>query len=604
MAGTIGNQQQFEAALASVPGGAALPNPVKAKLWDTVQKTRVGQGLPPMTIAAPGSPPGGAPIVGGQQPVPANVAAAMPPSVTGQAPPAPASRAPVPPRPAPGLNRPDDVPKLQAPPEPTAKYQAPQLETASYTAPKYEPPKKGLEYAAMALALLFPGAPIAKDAAAFVQGLNTGAADKYKRAETTAQNQYKAAEAKDATINQGRIAQAAGNFTAAQQYDKWVAAKTAVGNENADRVYAARQTERQQGQNPDTHKPFVPPGGLSKPPPPTTGYDGLAQWHQARALWYEQQGATGPAAQEAAAAKEATTQAINAANNARALAEAAARMRQELASHKDTEAGEDRRHNDTVWHEDQRALLVDQGRRAEYGVKASNADKSLFTTWQQYTKPQTKTVEIKDVNGNVTGIRTVPLVDANGNPVPPPISGTLQQTITKMVNLVRGDRDPEGAAAYYAAQLDNSPGGLAGKEILQQAGAAGALRLMAGGRLPQEHAFPKIVEQTTPVNHAPAHAPAPVAAQPAAPAVGLTGLRQHPLPPAPPHKPTAAEIAAEQATKNFHHALGMDAAPAAGKPKFANPPGLPAGATYVGPGPTGGDEYQFPDGSHQEYTGP
>jgi hypothetical protein len=180
-----------------------------------------------------------------------------------------------------------------------------------------------------------------------------------------------------------------------------------------------------------------------------------------------------------------------------------------------------------------------------------------------------------DAQGNpVKGPDGNPIMD----PVPPPISGTLQQTITKMVNLVRGDRDPEGAAAYYAAHLDNSPGGLAGQEILQQAGAAGALRLMAGGRLPQEHAFPKIPEApTTPVKHAP-----PTAAPPVSPAAQPSSALA-----IPPPRPAAAAHP-----------------PSGPSPRFPNPPGLPAGATYVGPGPTGGDEYQFPDGSHQEYTGP
>jgi hypothetical protein len=506
LAGSISSQPQFEAALNSV-GGSTLPPDQKGQLWDTVQKTRIGRGLPPMTIAGPpGTPP--APVAGGQTPVSPAVTAALPASVTGQ-PPAPSSAAaatagPAAPSASTGSPPPQKqvpgqaVPLAQAPPAPTEAYKAPDLLTADYKAPTYKAPSKGLEYAAAALALLFPGAPIGRAAAGFAQGLNTGAKDKYARAQETAKTQYEAERDKDATLNQGRLAQAQGNFTAAQKQDAYVASTTAIGNENQERIYNARTLARAQGTNPDTGRPFQLPAQLTKPPDPTKGYDGLAAWHNARALAYTQLGATGPAAEEAAAAKEAGTQATNAANNARALYVAAQTAQREIAMHNDTIAHEDSLHNDSEWHQDQRALLADTGRRAEYGVKASAADKSLFTTWQQYTKPQTKTVEIKDVNGNVTGIHTVPMVDDKGQPVPAAISGALAGTLTKMVNLVRSDRDPEGAAAYYSAHLDNSPGGLAGQEILQQAGQAGNLRLMAAGRMPQEHAWPKITEAPAP----------------------------------------------------------------------------------------------------------
>lgn len=497
LAGSISSQPQFEAALASVPGAAALAPDDKGKLWDTVQKTRVGQGLPPMTIAAPGGPP--KPVVGGETPVSPAVMGALPQSVTGQAPaPKPAApNGPVPPPPAAGLKQvpgQDAVPVTSAPPAPTAQYKAPDLETATYNAPKYEPPKKGLQYAAMALSLLFPGAPIGRAAASFAQGLNTGADQKFKRDQDTAKTQFEAEKEKDATINQGRLATAQGQFTAAQQNDKWIASKTTADHQTQVDIYNDRQAKRAQGMDPNTGKPFVLPAQLSKPPDPKQGYDGLAAWHHARALAYEQVGATGPAAQEAASAKEATTQATNAANNARSLVEAAARQRTEIALHNDTQSHEDARHNDTVWHEDQRALLTDQRERANFGVKASAADKSLFTTWQKFTTPQTKTVEIKDVNGTVTGIHTVPMVDEKNNPVPPPISGNLQKTLTDLVNKVRRDPDPQGAAQYYSAHLDNTTGGLAGQEILQQAGEAASMRMMAEGRMPREHAFPKIVE--------------------------------------------------------------------------------------------------------------
>lgn len=513
LAGKISSQPEFEQALASV-GGQTLTTQDKGKLWDTVNQTRVGQGLPALTVQAPGAPPGGAPLVGGSAPVSPAVQGALPSSVTGQ-PPAPKPQAPAAPqglKQVPGQN----VPLEQAPPAPTAQYQAPDLKTAEYKAPTYEPPKKGLEYAAAALSLLFPGAPIGRAAAGFAQGLTQGADKKYARAQQTAQDQYKSEAAKDATLNQGALTKASQDVRTAEAYDKYVATKTAVGNENQDRIYNARQQARAQGTNPDTGKPFQLPPTLTNPPPPTSGYDGLARWHQARQQAYLAMGATAPAAAESEAAKEATRQATDAANNARQLFEAAQRAKVEIGIHNDTEANGNSRHNDTVWHEDQRALLADAGRRAEYGVKASAADKSLFTTWQQYTKPQTKTVEIKDVNGAVTGIHTVPMVGEDGKtPVPPPINDAhgFQTRLTQTVNLIRKDRDPEGAAAYYSAHMGNDAAGLAAQEILQQAGQATVLRMMANGNVPQPRNWPEVTEPSAP----PVPQAAPVAPQPPVP---------------------------------------------------------------------------------------
>ena len=230
LAGQISSQPQFEAALASL-GGGTLPPQAKGQLWDTVQKTRVGQGLPPMTIPAPGAPPGGAPVVGGAAPVPPAVTAALPASVTAAPNAAPSgtpqvatSANPVPPPPVSPAQKQvpgQEVPLEQAPPAPTATYQAPDLKTPTYNAPKYEPPKKGLLYAAAALALLFPGSQIGRAAGQFAQGLNTGAQQKYQRDTDTAKTQFDAEKQKDDVINQGALAQASANFSAAQRDDAY-----------------------------------------------------------------------------------------------------------------------------------------------------------------------------------------------------------------------------------------------------------------------------------------------------------------------------------------------------------------------------------------------
>lgn len=505
----IPTQDALLTTIKTQPGADQLSQSQVGDLVSTWTKTRQSHGLPAMA-----------------QPVSPQVQAALPPSVTGQPSAAPAgapqagaptARGPVPPPAAPGLKAvpgQDAVPQQTAP-TPTAQYQAPPLESPTYTAPKeqsaqYKAPNKGLQYAAAAISLLFPGSQIARAAGGFSEGLTQGADAKFKRAsdaaheanrvaEANAGHQFEADRDKDNATNQTRLAQAQGNFTSAQLADKTAAARATTDYNNQVSIYNDRQSKRAQGMNPDTGKAFQLPPALSKTPDPSLGYDGLAKWHQARALAYTQLGATGPASQEDAAAKSATTQATNAANNARSLIEANARMRNEWAIHSDTESNENARHNDTVDHEDRRALLADQGRRAEYGTKASAADKSLYTTWQQYTKPQTKIVEVKDpATGQVTATHAVPLVDDKGQAVLAPISGDLQKSLTKMVNAVRQDRDPQGAAAYYAAHLDNTPGGLAGQEILQQAGEASSLRMYANGRVPEPHSFPKIAEAKTP----------------------------------------------------------------------------------------------------------
>ena len=444
LAGQISTQQQFEAGLASL-GGATLPPQAKGQLWDTVQKTRVGQGLPPMTISAPGAPPGGAPVVGGAAPVPPAVTAALPASVTAAPNAAPSgtpqvatSANPVPPPPVSPAQKQvpgQEVPLEQAPPAPTATYQAPDLKTPTYNAPKYEPPKKGLLYAAAALALLFPGSQIGRAAGQFAQGLNTGAQQKYQRDTDTAKTQFDAEKQKDDVINQGALAQASANFSAAQRDDAYKATVTGVGNENQLRIYQARQLARQNGTNPDTGKPFQLPGALLKPPDPKGGYDALAQWHQARAAFYDHLGATNLAAGENKAADDAIKEADSARTQAAELQRtiltiqnANARTNATISAGYDRQAAEFR----NGW------AMLNAREADQYRDQAVRSNGEANKLWANLTTPVT---------------------DQYGQTKPPVVDpkSPLAQSITMAMNQMQkgqGRFDPQGYAQYV---IDNTP---------------------------------------------------------------------------------------------------------------------------------------------------
>lgn len=80
------------------------------------------------------------------------------------------------------------IPQMQLPAAPAAEH------NATFTPAQYHAPNKGLSYLAAALALLFPGAPIARAAAGFLGGMGEGAQNRYQREEKTAQDQYQVAQ--------------------------------------------------------------------------------------------------------------------------------------------------------------------------------------------------------------------------------------------------------------------------------------------------------------------------------------------------------------------------------------------------------------------------
>jgi hypothetical protein len=489
IAGDISNQSQFEAALQSA-GASNLPAPAKGQLWDTVNKTRVGRGLPPLQVnppagtppatvaSAPATPPQSGAAPSAPASAPASPAPSRPSSGNAPAPP-PAASGPAPLKQVPG----QEVPLDQAPPAPTAKYEAPTLESATYKAPEYHAPNKGLEYAAMALALLFPGAPIGRAASSFVQGMNTGAQQRYQRDEQTAKDQYEAAKGKADTDNQGAIAAANAKFQNAEAYDRYMATKTAVGNDNQDRIFTARQNARRDGTNPDTGRPFQLPPALAKPPDPRKGYDALAQWHQARAAAYTALGATTPAAQEDAAAKEAMT----AAEQAR------------------TQAAELDRTIMTI-------NAANARTSAEIGAAAGRQEAEFRNGWamldaresQQYRDQATR------VNGDANKLwanLTTPITDQYGQTKPPVVApgSPLYQSLTvamKGMQQGQGRMDPQGYAQYV---IDNTPS-LKDNPIAQQVLQAKAegleFTMRANGYQPVPFIPPPKLDSATILKHA------------------------------------------------------------------------------------------------------
>lgn len=87
--------------------------------------------------------------------------------------------------------------------------------TPQYQQPQYVPPAKGLEYLALGLTALFPGAPISRMAAGFAQGLQQRADTRYDRATQEAQQKYNAQVQANQTLD--RRAQILGQLSNTQE---------------------------------------------------------------------------------------------------------------------------------------------------------------------------------------------------------------------------------------------------------------------------------------------------------------------------------------------------------------------------------------------------
>jgi hypothetical protein len=433
IAGDISNQSQFEAALQSA-GASNLPAPAKGQLWDTVNKTRVGRGLPPLQV----NPPAGTP--------PATVASApATPPQSGAAPSAPASapaspapsrpssgNAPAPPPAAkPGAASPSAVP-VYAPPAATATYQAPDLKTATLEKTQYHAPNKGLEYAAMALALLFPGAPIGRAASSFVQGMNTGAQQRFQNDEQQAKEKYEADKAADDRYNQGALT------TARMKYDAQRDADTSAGRAY-DANFQIRQEMIKQGRNPTTGQPIPPPPQLQRILPPgvnrpVASADYIAHY-QKLSQYYDSIGATDKGTEY----RETATQAQAAANESQKLAEEIWKTNATIQAGYNRTSAEIRAaagHQEAEFRNGWAMLDARQSQRYRDDATRSNGEANKL--WANLTTPIT----------DQYGQRKPPVV-APGSP--------LYQSLTvamKGMQQGQGRMDPQGYAQYV---IDSTP---------------------------------------------------------------------------------------------------------------------------------------------------
>lgn len=507
LAGKISSQPQFEAALASV-GGAALPPQDKGQLWNTVQKTRIGQGLPPATIA--GAPQ---PLVGGQQPVPPSVTAALPASVTQTAtPPAPGSVSGPQTATAPPAAKPPPPPAnplaQTAPPEPTAgslglqtpvdngpvgpdgkPLAAPQQKPVSFTPAKYEAPKKGLLYAAAALSLLFPGSQIGRAAGSFAQGLNTGAQQKYQRNEKVAEQKFEADKANAQTDYQNAVAK----YGAASEQSHRAFLNLQVQNgakvEQAESAWKSQVAALQQHQQLYTQglnaqgKPIPPPAQLAKPLPPNAGAAEYAAHESALANWYNTNGMTGPGSQHASAATEYQKQVQQQATQAAELQRTMMTIQAGYARTNATISAAASR-QDAEFR--QQYALLDSRERDGYRTQATRSNAEASKLWAGLTTPVT------DGFG-----QTKPAIVTPNSP--------LYQGITTALNGMtkgQGRYDPQGYAQYV---IDNTPSlkdNPIAQQVLQAKADALSYTMRSNGYQPVQFIPPPKLDSSVVLKHA------------------------------------------------------------------------------------------------------
>ncbi|MDB5094559.1 MAG: hypothetical protein JWO85_2660 [Candidatus Eremiobacteraeota bacterium] len=366
---------------------------------------------------------------------------------------------------------------------------APQQSVPDFKPAEYVPPKKGLEYLALGLGVLFPGAPIAKMAAGFAGGLQQNAEQSYQRREHTAEQQYKVAEAKaqadfqNAQAKYGMASDEAKRAFVNLQAQRGVDEDTAKHTfDNAAIKYKADQDVRARGIDPRTQKPFMVPPTLAQPLGPHASATNYAGRENALAQFYTSVGATDIAAQHAAQAQAYNKQAIDDANNARALSIAIFREQQQNAREASRESAADARESNReaaanyretlrLAHEDARATLTNGAKMATLKDEALRAGKDFYASWAKAIKPPV------DANGN-------PRMDAGGHPAPPTITPQMAQMMSKTFSLIDRNADPAGAAQYYAETLQDHVGDATNpiaKELLLERGRTADLNRRSRG---------------------------------------------------------------------------------------------------------------------------
>lgn len=506
--------QAFEQFVSTQPGGASLTPAQKQTLYGTVSKTRETHGLPappPPGIpqVAPGpispAPPPAVPPAGGASP-----AATAP----GGAPSPPLGNAAGPAAPPVDYNTPLKSPDPLVVPPPPAHETVPQFQGA-----EYHKPAKGLEYLALGIGLLFPGAPIGKAAASFAQGLNQGADSRYKRDEGAAEKQYEVKKAQADVDARG----AQNDFNVAlEQAKAKQAGSVADTNIFNERVLAAQQqhvTDVKDG------KFFKIPAELTRILPPGTNRPvteaDYANHFQGLARAAMTQGATGLAGEYTKQAEDWNKAALKRQSDDDALKKMWYTFQQQDHLASVHEAGSDRRAAASDARADRRDAIaerrmddmedrVDSGRLQTVRNEAGRAGQDFSKVWATATTPGTGTRAwaVKDKDGNLTltpsgqtqGAVAV-MTDKQGHivpfgtPLPAEISDTQRGVITQMIKRIQTAPDPQGLALHLADSQQNG----AVKEVLNAAGNyAGLTRQASGGRIiPQpESYYDRVIPKT------------------------------------------------------------------------------------------------------------
>lgn len=418
--------QAFEQFVSTQPGGASLTPAQKQTLYGTVSKTRETHGLPAppppgVPQVAPGpispAPPPAVPPAGGASP-----AATAP----GGAPSPPLGNAAGPAAPPVDYNTPLKSPDPLVVPPPPAHETVPQFQGA-----EYHKPAKGLEYLALGIGLLFPGAPIGKAAASFAQGLNQGADSRYKRDEGAAEKQYEVKKAQADVDARG----AQNDFNVALEQAKAKQAGSVADTNIFNQSVLAAQAQ---------HTVDVKEGKFFKPPPfqtllpkvsdPKTGKvspdkssAGMASAYNQMAQLARQQGASDLASGYDEQAKEFSRDAEREATSADSLRRTMLQIDQANRRMVYTQGREDARTGARIGAEydltryregmeNARALKTDATRMADVRDKAIHANITFQQDWNKFTMPEYKYDATGQVMKNPDGTpiikRVAPVGDA------------------------------------------------------------------------------------------------------------------------------------------------------------------------------------------------
>lgn len=358
---------------------------------------------------------------------------------------------------------PTKAPQETAPLDPVTKQPmaVPQQAQTPFTPAQYVAPKKGLEYLALGLGLLFPGAPIAKAAAGFAQGLQQGAQNSYQRREQQAEQQYKVKQAQAQTD----FANASAKYGAASEeaHRAFINAQAQFGvdEHNAEFKWQQQQQLRQRGIDPKTNKPFVLPKNLATPPPRGAGAMTYAQWESAQARFYTGLGATDQAASHAKAAEDYVTQARQQQTQAAEFARTVYVQSHEDARSANAQANEWARHADTEAHADARALLADGRQRNTFRNEAVRLGRQADVDWVKAIQPE----QTYNPDGTVSAVKK-PAVISDPN---------LKKSLTQAFLQISRSPDPEGLAAHLASKFTgDNPAAATAAQILNERGAAAA----------------------------------------------------------------------------------------------------------------------------------